>query len=237
MKIKLILSIAFFLSISFGFTANAQGMEEADRLAIAVVEPFGVDNENAATTLENNLMQALTLNGLSATDSRFVLIPRVALLKKDVTATAPAKYVIELEIALFIGDLYSGAIMGQSSFVVKGIGNNEAQAYIAAIRNVSARNSKVKTMILTGKDKIISYFDAEGDQILGRVKALIAKEDYKSAMIEALAIPRACADLYNKASELIATIPPQKMVVITPTIINNYYYQEPYRDRVAIFVQ
>jgi|SRR5574344_957077 carboxylesterase type B len=236
MKTKYILIISFLLIFSFGYTAKSQGMQEADRLAIAVVSPFGVDNENAATTLENNLMQALTLNGLSAMESRFVLVPRVALLKKDVTATAPAKYVVEIEIALFIGDIYTGAIMGQSSFIVKGIGNNEGQAYIAAIRNVSARNSKVKNMIINGKDKIISYFDAEGDQILGRIKAFISKEDYKSAMIEALSIPRASADLYNKASELIATIPPEKKVVITPTIINNYYYQEPYRDRVSIFV-
>lgn len=223
--------------LSLGAFAQNQPMEEAERLAIAVAAPFGVDNENAATTLENNLMQALTLNGLSATDSRFVLVPRVALLRKDVTATAPAKHVVELEVALFIGDMYSGAIMGQSSFVVKGVGNNEGQAYIAAIRNISARNSKVKTMIVNGKNKIISYFDAEGDQILGRVQALITKGDYKSATIEAYSIPRACADLYNQASALIATIPLEKKPVVDTKIINNYYYQEPQRERVAIFVK
>lgn len=234
---RILFSIAILLGFTFSAFAQNQPMEEADRLAIAVAEPFGVDNENAATNLVNNLMQALTLNGLSATESRFVLVPRVALLKKDVTATAPAKHVVELEVALFLGDLYSGALMSQSSFVVKGIGNNEGQAYIAAIRNISSRNSKLKTMIINGKNEIISYFDAEGDQILGRVQALIAKADYKSAIIEAYSIPRACADLYNKASELIATIPPEKRVPVTNTIVNNYYYQDSQRERVSVFIK
>lgn len=230
------------LIAAFSLVVSAYGqdaIEEKERLAIGVEHPIGIENENAARTLTNNITQALILNGLSATESRFTVIPKVALLSMNVTGTTPSKFVVELDVSLFLGDLYTGVLMGQTSFSVKGVGNSEGQAYINAIRNVQARNSKLKTMIITGKDKIMSYFDANGEQILGRVQAHITRTDYLSAMIEAMAIPVACADLYNKASELIAQIPYEKKkdIVVTPTIINNFFYQEPREDRITIFVK
>ncbi len=221
-------------------TAFAQdAMLEKDRLAVAVVKPIGITNENASTILVNNITQALTLNGLSAIDSRFVVIPNIALVSVNVTSTAPPKYVVELDVALFLGDLYTSTIMGQTSFSVKGVGNNESQAYITAVRNIQARNSKMKTMIITGKEKIMSYFDAQGEQILGRISAHIERKDYESAIIEAYAIPSACSDLYNSASALIAKIPVEKKkdIAVNETVVNNYYITEPKQDRITRLIK
>lgn len=234
---RIILSLIVVFGLVTVASAQTQGMDESSRLAIGVVTPIGVENENSAMALQNTINQALALNGLSAVDSRFMVIPKVALFSKSTTATAPVKFVVELEISLFMADLYTGVIMSQTSFSVKGVGNNESQAYLKAIQNVQARNSKLKTMIINGKAKIMSYFEADGEQILGRVKAHIARGDYRSAIIEASAIPSACADLYNKASELIAQIPVEKKIEVTPSVINNYYYTESRDDRVAIIIK
>ncbi len=236
---NIIITIAVLFSMTFSCFAQ-DALEEKDRIPVGVETPQGVENESAAATLVNNIMQALTLNGLSATESRFTILPKVVLLSKNVTGTAPVKYVVEIEVSLFMGDLYTGTVFGQTSFTMKGVGNDETKAYIAAIRNVQARNSKLKTMIVTGKDKIIAYFEADGEQILGRIAAHIERKDYKSAIIEAESIPTACADLYNRASELVAKIPyeEKKAIVVTPTIINNYYCpQESRESRVAVFVK
>lgn len=234
---KLFLSIIAFLSIAIP-SIGQEAMEEKARLEVSVEFPSGIEVESAAQTLQNNIMQALVLNGLSATESRFTTLVRVSTLSKNVTSTAPAMFVTELEISLFIGDLFTGTLFGQSSFEVKGIGETEAKSYIDAIRKVQARNPKLRTMITKSKDKIMSYFDAQGDQILTRIDAHIARKDYRSALIEIYSIPKACSDLYNSASAKLSLIPmsEQSRAQINFTEINSYYYSEPRSERVKKFI-
>jgi hypothetical protein len=236
---KIFIIIIAFLSIPLLYSQEKKDtLSGSELIAVGVCEPIGIDNSNAATILTNNILQAITLNGLSATDSRFIVIPKVALVEKSVTPTAPPKYVAQLEISLFLADLYTGTILSQSSFEVKGIGRNDAQAYISAVRNVTSRHSKLKTMIVVGKDKIIAYFNGEAANILSRIQGHINRKDFSSAMIEALSIPSACSELYQKASDLIAQIPYEKKkeVKLSPTIINNYYYTQPKEERASIII-
>ena len=149
------------------FSASAQEpMEEQDRLNIGVERPTGVAYDNAAQTLRNNLVQAFVLNGVAAVDSRFTTVTNVVELSKDVTSSAPVMYITELEMSIFVIDLYTGTIFGQTSFTIKGVGDSEGASYMDAIRNVKARNPKLRTLITGTKDKIFAYFDAESDQII-----------------------------------------------------------------------
>lgn len=225
------------LIIGFIISANLFAQEEK-LLAIGAFDPFGVENENASKILTNNIIRALNLNGLAATDSRFMVISNVAELSKRTTATAPVKHIIELDVTMFMVDLYTNVSFSQAEFVVKGVGNNEAQAYINAIRTIQARNSKFKTMIVKGKEKIIDYYTQNGEQILGRIKAHIERKDYKSAIIETYAIPEAMIELYNQASELLAQIPniEEKKAEVTTISLHNYFYTEPSRERAAKFI-
>ena len=103
------------------------------------------------------------------------------------------------------------------------------------IRNVKARNPKLRTLITSAKDKIFAYFDAESDQIFNRIDALIASGDYKAAMIEANAIPRSCADLYNKVSLRIAAIPASATAGLTidRSLMDGYYFSGSRDARIA----
>lgn len=210
-------------------------MEEKERLPIGVENPSGVKYDNAARTLRNNIAQALVLNGVAAVESRFTTVTDIVELSKDVTDTAPAMYITELEISMFIIDLYTGTVFGQTSFTVKGIGDNDGASYMDAVRSVKARNPKLRTLITGAKEKILAYFDAESDQILYRIDALVASGDYKAAIIESKAIPRACADLYNKVSVKIATIPAAAAsgITIDSGIIDGYYFSGSRNDRIA----
>jgi len=216
------------LSLNISAQETAESPDKDILLAIGVTDPEGVTDANASRTLKNNITQALVLNGTSATSGRFTVLPSVAVTSLDVTNTIPSKFVAELEVSLFLGDLYTQTLMSQTSFTVKGVGNTESQAYMSAIRNIQARSPKLKTFILTGKEKIMEYFRAEGPGILNRVRALISKGDYHSAVLEALAIPSACTDLYDQASELLATIPQEKKKEeekkITKEDLEKYFY-------------
>ena len=91
------------------FSVSAQDpMEEQDRLNIGVERPTGIAYDNAAQTLRNNLVQAFVLNGVAAVDSRFTTVTNVVELSKDVTSSAPVMYITELEMSIFVIDLYTG---------------------------------------------------------------------------------------------------------------------------------
>lgn len=232
---KKILATILIAALSALALQAQEPMEEKERLPIGVENPSGVKYENAARTLKNNITQALVLNGVAAVESRFTTVTDIVELSKDVTDTAPAMYITELEISMFIIDLYTGTVFGQTSFTVKGIGNNEGASYMDAVRSVKSRNPKLRTLITGAKEKILAYFDAESDQIFHRIDALVASGDYKSAIIESKAIPRACADLYNKVSVKIASIPATAAsgINIDSGIIDGYYFSGSRNDRIA----
>lgn len=231
-----ILIIFLFSVLSF---AQANSNEAADRIPIKVLNPIGIENKNTANILQNNIMKIVTLNGLSATDSRFVILPKVTYLSKSNSPSAPSKILVELDVSLFLGDLYTGTLMTSSSFTVKGVGANETQAYLNAIKSINIRDRKVKMMIVHGKTKILEYFNAESEQIFNRIKGLIASKDYSSAIIEVAAIPSACENLRDKASELLAQIPvaEKEKTELTTAAINNYYYNESTQERAEILAQ
>ncbi len=217
--------------------AQQAPMDESKRLAIGVEMPKNLKFENSAQTLKNNIMQALVLNGLSAEGDRFTTLINVVELSVETTPTAPVQFITELEISLFIGDLYTGNVFGQTSFTVKGVDDTEGGSYISAIRNVKSRNPKLKTMILSAKDKILAYFDAEGDQIISRMDAYIAAGNYKAALMEGYSIPSACTDLYNRVTERLAVIPAAERgnIDTSPAAVLNYFYQGSRDARVAEF--
>lgn len=144
----------FFTVLLLTLSAAAY-IHAQERLTVSVAVPDGISSENAVTTLTSNLKQALVLNDAAADNSRFVLQTKIAELSKDVTSTAPPMFVTELEISLFITDTASGDILGQTSFTVKGIDDNEQASYMDAVKKVKARDPKLRALINQAKE----YFD------------------------------------------------------------------------------
>ena len=67
---KVFISIALVAASLLSINAQSK-LSENTTLSIACETPIGIENKNAATIVENNIKQALVLNGLSATESRF----------------------------------------------------------------------------------------------------------------------------------------------------------------------
>lgn len=233
----LILFISAFMMLSFMAKAQDSPMNEEQRLEVSVETPIGIDYEPASELLKSNIQQALILNGLSSTTGRFTTITKVVQISKDVTATAPAMIVTNLNITLLIGDLYTGTLFGQCEFEVKGIGETDSKSYMDAIRKVKARNPKLRSMIVKSKEKILSYFDANREQILNRIDAHITRKDYKSALIEIYSIPKASAELYNEAGERLSKIPAETIssTQINSSILDEYHFNGTRAERALIF--
>ncbi|MFA7116487.1 MAG: hypothetical protein WC140_04560 [Bacteroidales bacterium] len=197
-----------------------------ENISIDVLDEVkGLNNSNSERILVSNLNEALVLNQMGAAVGRFVMFPSAIPIRKSVSPTTPPKHICKYRVNLMIGDVYTGNLLGETVFIIKGIGNSEFQAEMAAIRRINSRNYKIKKLILNSQKKVIEYFDSEGPTLLQHIKVLINKKEYKSAMIEARVIPKTCIQWYNEASKLISQLPTEKVnkIEITQEDINKYY--------------
>ena len=168
----------------------AQEINEASRIAIKVEIPQNIDlKTDASNILFNRLNQAVALNGLGAASGKFLLVPRVTLLSKDVTTTIPQQFVVEMEVFLFIVDVTQKTILQQESVTLKGIAENENKAVLKAISSLQARNPRLKNLIVRGKDKIVASYSTECDVLLKKAESLIARNMYYDAIVELESVP------------------------------------------------
>ncbi len=140
----------------------------------------------AKKMLVNKLGKIITENGITddTNNSRFILVPNVTVLSKDIIASAPLRIALNLDITLYIGDGVGGNLFSTESVSVKGVGSNENKAYIAAIKRLNSKNTDIQNFIKKGKEKIISYYDSNCKTISNKVSSLEARGD----SIEALSV-------------------------------------------------
>ncbi len=206
------LIIGLFL---FALNASAQQMSDTERLALTVWVP---DNDGAippaaAKVLENKLMQIATQNGITGSTNlmRFILTANIDVLSKDITPTAPVMQAFTMSVNMYIADGIDGKAFSNYSTTVKGVGENEAKAYLSALKNMKTNNPAYQSFIEEGKSKIISYFNAQCDFIIKNAKTLADMNQFDEAIWNLTTIPDVCPDCWNKAMNVAKVIFKQKI--------------------------
>lgn len=196
----------FLLSLVF-INTNAQNeigkADDLERIALTVYIPDNVPT-NARKSLENKLNQIVTRNGLAGTDNqRFIITAKIDVLTKNITATAPVMQAFTLNVNFYVGDGIDGTLFSSCSTTVKGVGETEDKAYLAALKNIKANEVGLKSMIETGKEKIIAFYNSHCDFILKEAQTKIDGRQYDEAIEQLLGIPNVCKDCYDKAMDLL----------------------------------
>ncbi|MDR2084706.1 MAG: hypothetical protein LBP67_06905 [Bacteroidales bacterium] len=205
-KLKILFCFALITFVSTGVYAQTQ---EASRIAIQVQMPNNLSiNNDASLILFNRLTQAVALNGLGAYSSKFILMPIVTILSKEITTTIPQQVVVDLELSLFIVDNSRQIILQQGSINLKGIDENEQKAILKAITNLKARHPKLKNLIVSGKEKIVNYYDTQCNDIMNTVQSYLDRGMYVEAIIELESVPSAPETMpcYEKAQKMLVNI-------------------------------
>lgn len=202
---KIICIALFFVATSL----VAQEKSSNDGISLAAYVPQQVEGipASAKKMLLNRLTQIITKNGISENvyNSRFILAPNVAVLSKDITATAPPKTALNLNVTLYIGDGISGTLFASQSIELKGVGNNENKAYIAAIKRLSPKNPEILEFVAKGKEKIIEYYNNNCSLILKKAAALEAQNEFEEALVVLTNVPEA-STCFNKVKSKIAIL-------------------------------
>lgn len=154
---KLKVLILAMLVMLASLAVNAQDDKSSEqKMSVRVLVPAndGV-RDDAMTALNNRLNQAVTLNGLGSTDdaNRYLIVASVSVLSTVTTASVPVQYMAEVELALYFVDNINKVILSQEMITKKGLDGSADQAVAKAIKQIQARDPKLKKLIQLGKER------------------------------------------------------------------------------------
>lgn len=146
--------------------------------------------------LINNLSSAVTADGLAAQNeymTQFILIPKVNVASKSIITNTQTQVVLNIDISLQVVDGMSGTLYASSIVNVKGVGTNETKAYNSAFRSINKNQQQIVLLVKAAKQKILSYYEAETDNIIKKANLLAAKNNYEEAFYLLSMIPSQCS--------------------------------------------
>jgi hypothetical protein len=212
MKYRIILALS--LMILFIENTNAQNnlgkSDDAARINLNIFIPKQAEAipEIASSLLKDKISQMVTPYALTGSDAkaRFVIVPVLSVLGKEVTATAPAMTVLSIQLSLYIGDGFEGIKFSTTSFTSKGVGANETKAYIDAIKKININNPSIKGFIDNGKTKIVEYYNSICDFNLKKANTLATQNNFEEAIYMLMSVPEVAKTCYDKSMDAVAPI-------------------------------
>ena len=148
--------------------------------------------QGAKAMVENKLTQLLTRNGIAGLDymGQFILTVTTTPLDKDIIAGPPMKISEKMEMNLYIVDAYAKTIFSSTSFTVRGLGETENKCYLNAISRMPLQTPQIAQFIQEGKEKIIGYYDHEGEALIKKAQYLAKQKKYDEALFWVALIPQ-----------------------------------------------
>ncbi|WP_149274931.1 hypothetical protein [Pareuzebyella sediminis] len=167
---------------------STRGQEDNNDILLGVYIPEQAENlpGNARNLLHTRMIQLVTANGISGNilRPRFFVVPKIAVLDKEVLGTAPSRVVLNLEMTLIIGDneTEKGNLFHTEFVNLKGVGQNEQKAYMAAIKSIAPKNPKLISFLENVKKEIITYYDQHCEEVKKKAYALKAQDQTEDAV-------------------------------------------------------
>ena len=190
---------------------NAQNADPMETIAeyngkikLTVMVPDEGLSHNEAMQLESKMIQMVTANGIGGLggNPRFIIAPEVNIVKKEVTSTAPARHLIQYDITFYVADMLLGTVFGSSNIKITGVGDSETLAFLAAFSDLNPKDASFQQMLQNAQEKIVTYYQENGNNLIKEAQMLAAKQQYSEAMALLGSIPTEVGDCYEKAISL-----------------------------------
>ena len=91
---------------------------------------------------------------------------------------------------LYIFDAYAKTIFSSTSMTVKGLGETENKCYLNAISRMPVQSPQIAKFVEEGKQKIIEYYDHEGEALIKKAQYLSSMKQYEEAIFYVALIPQ-----------------------------------------------
>ena len=231
---KKFIIIAMLSTIS---STIAQSSSDIGKIALSVIMPENVDGLDVSqlSKMETKITQIVSSTGLAASgyNNNFVIYPKFAIYDSSVVEGGMQNItVVTCELSLFIKQVDNNIIFATISKSLKGSGNNKNTAITNAISKIPTNDQQFKLFVVTGKDKIIAYYESKCQDIITKSESLVKMQDYEQALGLLMTVPEevSCySKVQEKSIEAYKTYQNQKCKVQiqeakTQLASNNYNY-------------
>lgn len=198
---KLIFS---FASLLLCFTLGAQSANYAPgKVAFCPVfdTAFSGWSQEITDLMQNKLTQIVMQNGVGSFSEQYVLTAKIALEDKQVTATAPAQYIVKLAVQLQAVDVNAQILIRELTLNLTGVDRSENRAYMDAIRKINPRNPLIKSFIQEASDAAITAYNNSIGVFLNDARSLEEAGQYDEALYTLAQIPKD-VDRYDEVMAL-----------------------------------
>lgn len=179
------------LLLAAGFSTKAAAQDCDLPISVVLYPQTEALTEAAEAALENQLNRIATSTGLNASlpFNHFILTARIDVLDKTVVAGAPTRITQDMGFTFYIADVNTKTKFASAYVEVSGVGTNDTKCQMYAIRQLKGSNPKIAKLLETGREKILTYFDNNYEQILQEAERKAALQRYDEAIAMAVSIP------------------------------------------------
>ena len=188
--VKKILTGLCVLLCSPFFASGQQTLASKDMIAVTPLLASQLElSVEAKRVLQQKLSQMVTQNGFGSNSGMFVLTANAVTTDKRVTASVPAKYIVEMEVSIYVVNALEQLIVDEMSFTVKGIESSENRAVVRAFTQINTRSSSVRRFMNGCREKITDYYNTRIPTLIGKAQSFARMQEYESALAILTSIP------------------------------------------------
>ena len=208
MRLKILSLIVVFVS-QLSQPKTVCGQEFALNITPTIIDykntdPLPSPVSKRLETLMTKLLATINIGG--GYSSRFIIFPRIDILDSEVLGTAPPKYVYDLEITFVIADGISGNTYATVSENVKGLGKNESEGYMTAVRKLNVNDEMYNNFVSEAEVRITEYYQGQCSSILSEANMLSSTLRFDEAIFMLNEIPRFVDGCFDKAVSAMSDI-------------------------------
>lgn len=185
----------------------AAAQDAGSRIALTPYVCYDIESipRTASSALERKLTSMATANGFAGMSDRFLLTAIPEVMSVSMTPTAPAQFVVEVEVEVYVVNNPEEVIVGQTVYSLKGVGASEQKAVISAINQINVRSVETRRFLENARAKIIEYYDGRLPSIIAKAQSLASMTRYDEALAVLSAVPD-CLDGYPQIAEMMVDI-------------------------------
>lgn len=199
---------------------RAQEPEAKIALTPYVIQEIESVPAAALSSLQRKLTSMATANGFAGTSDTFLLTGVPSVTDVSMTPTAPAQFVVSMDVEVYVVNNPEEVIVAQTVYSVKGVGASEQKAIIGAISQINVRSIDTRRFMENARTKIIDYYAGRLPSIIAKAQSMASMKRYDDALNVLAAVPE-CLDEYPQVADLMVDIFTRKIDLAADSLIRS----------------
>lgn len=199
---------------------RAQEPEAKIALTPYVIEGIESVPSAALSSLKRKLTAMATANGFAGTSDTFLLTAVPSVTDVSMTPTAPAQFVVTMDVEVYVVNSPEEVIVAQTVYSVKGVGASEQKAMTGAVNQINVKSIDTRRFMENARTKIIDYYAGRLPSIIAKAQSMASMKRYDEALAVLASVPE-CLDEYPQVADLMVDIFTQKIDFAADSLIRS----------------